>query len=213
MHFKQQDGTISTKRVVRSNNQSRTTFTHRNQADEIISIEEDPTDKYDPRIRPWYIGAAKTRTNFWTDVYIFFTDQKPGVTAAMPVIDDNDQLLGVLGADIELDQLSHFLRNLTIGRNGRALIIDGQGRLVAYPQAKQMLRREGDKVQPVTLDELGDSVLSRAYNRFKIEGHGHRILSVDNQRYLNSVSSLRSTVVRDWSVMIVVPAVVLSGSS
>ncbi|MGD9300698.1 MAG: cache domain-containing protein [Desulfobacterales bacterium] len=205
MPKKMSDGSIDTKIIDRTGNNKQVKWVRRDLSGAVITEEIVTDDTYDARTRPWYAGAVKARGLYWTDVYIFFTDQKPGVTAAMPVIDDNDQLLGVLGADIELDQLNHFLRELTIGRNGRALIIDGKGRLVAYPQAKQMLKREGDQMQPVTLDELGDSVLSRAYNRFKIEGHGHRILSVDNQRYLNSVSSLRSTVVRDWSVMIVVP--------
>jgi class 3 adenylate cyclase len=127
------------------------------------------------------------------------------VTAAMPVYDASDQLLGVLGADIALEELSNFFRDLTIGRNGQAMIVDQEGRLVAYPQVNRMLKQVGDTVQPVMLEELGDPVLNRAYNRYKIEGHGHRILTVGKQRYLNSVSSLRATVGRDWSVMIVAP--------
>ena len=55
------------------------------------------------------------------------------------------------------------------------------------------------------LDELDDPVLSRAFSRFKIDGHGMRTLVVDERRYLNTVSSLKTTVDRDWSVMIVVP--------
>ena len=55
------------------------------------------------------------------------------------------------------------------------------------------------------LDELNDPVLTRAFNRFKIEGHGKRELVVDERRYLNTVTSLESTVGRDWSVMIIVP--------
>jgi hypothetical protein len=199
------DGSIDTKIIDRSGNTKQVKWVRRDTAGLVVAEEEVTDDTYDARTRSWYMGAVEARGLFWTDVYIFHTDQKPGVTAAMPVIDDNDQLHGVLGADIVLDELSHFLKNLTIGRNGRALIIDRQGRLVAYPQAEQILKRVGDTMHPVTLDELGDVVLARAYNRFKIEGHGHRILTVDNRRYLNSVSSLRSTVVRDWSVMIVVP--------
>jgi adenylate cyclase len=202
---KMPDGSIDTKIMDRSGNSKHVKWVRRDTAGLVIAEEEVTDDTYDARLRPWYIGAAESRGLFWTDVYIFFADQKPGVTAAMPVIDDNDKLHGVLGADIALDELSHFLKNLTIGRNGRALIIDRRGRLVAYPHAEQILKRVGDTMHPVTLEELGDAVLARAYNRFKIEGHGHRILTVDNRRYLNSVSSLRSTVVRDWSVMIVVP--------
>ena len=205
MAKKMSGGSIDTKVIDRTEKTKQVKWIRRDRSGKVVAEEKVTDDTYDARTRPWYIGAAKDRGLFWSDVYFFFTDQKPGVTAAMPVIDDNDQLLGVLGADIELEALSTFFKNLSIGRNGRGMIIDRQGRLVAYPQLDQILKREGDTLQTVMLDELGDPVLSRAYNRFKIEGHGHRILTVDNRRYLNSFSSLRSTVVRDWSVMIVVP--------
>ena len=205
MPKKMAEGRIDTKIINRTGNTKEVKWIRRDSSGAVIREEIVTDDTYDARTRTWYAGAVDARGLFWSDVYIFFSDQKPGVTAAMPVMDDDDQLLGVLGADIELGVLNQFLSNLTIGRKGQALIIDKQGRLVAYPQADRMLMRAGDTLQPAMLDELGDPVLSRAYNRFKIEGHGHRILSVDNRRYLNSVSSLSSTVVREWSVMIVVP--------
>ena len=205
MPKKMPDGSIHTKIVDRTGNTKHVKWVRRDTSGLVVAEEEVTDDTYDARTRPWYIGAVEARGLFWTDVYIFFTDRKPGVTAAMPVFDDNDQLIGVLGADIELDELCNFFKDLTIGRNGQALIVDQEGRLVAYPQVNRMLKKVGDTLQPVMLDELGDPVLSRAYNRYKIEGHGHRILTVGKQRYLNSVSSLRATVGRDWSVMIVVP--------
>ncbi len=156
-------------------------------------------------MRPWYIGAVKDKGLYWTDIYIFFTDQSPGVTASMPVFDPEKKLLGVLGVDIKLAEVSAYLAGLTIGRHGQALIIDKQGRLVAYPEINRMLKEVEGKLQPVMLDELGDPVLDRAYNRFQIEGHGSRDLMVDKRRYLNTVSSLKSTVGRDWSIMIIVP--------
>ena len=205
MPKKMPDGSIDTKIINRGDNAKQVKWIRRDPAGLVVAEEEVTDDTYDARTRPWYTGAVEAQGLFWTDVYIFFADQKPGVTAAVPVIDDNGQLEGVLGADIELAALSTFFTNLSIGRSGQALIIDQQGRLVAYPQADRMLKRVGDSLQPAMLDELGDPVLSRAYNRFKVEGHGHRLLTVDKRRYLNSISSLRTTVGRDWSVMIVVP--------
>jgi len=205
MAKKMSGGSIDTKVIERRDTTKQVKWIRRDRSGSVVGEESIPDDTYDARTRPWYTGAVASRSLFWTDVYIFFTDQKPGVTAAMPVIDDNGKLYGVLGADIELEELSKFFRNLSIGRNGKALIIDKQGRLVAYPQTDRMLKRIGDVLQPGMLNELGDPVLSRAYNRFKIEGHGRRILTVDKRRYLNTISSLRATVGRDWSVMIVVP--------
>ena len=68
-------------------------------------------------------------SSYWSDIYIFFTDQKPGVTASLPIIADDGEFRGVLGLDIDLEQLSAFLASLQIGRSGRAMIIDEAGRL------------------------------------------------------------------------------------
>ncbi|MGB9437441.1 MAG: cache domain-containing protein, partial [Desulfobacterales bacterium] len=202
---KMPDGAIHTKNIELSEAGRRVTWTRRDKQNKIVNVEESVDDTYDPRVRPWYVGAVKEQALFWTDVYIFFTDQSPGITVSMPVFDPEKKLRGVLGVDIKLAELSAFLNGLKIGRHGRALIFDEQGRLVAYPETDRMLKKVEGELQPVMLDELGDPVLDRAYSRFQIEGHGSRDLMVDNRRYLNTVSSLKSTVGRDWSIMIIVP--------
>ena len=202
---KMPDGAIDTKDIELSEAGRRVTWTRRDQQNKILKVEESPDDTYDPRVRPWYVGAVREQALFWTDIYIFFTDQSPGITVSMPVFDPEKKLRGVLGVDIKLSELSAFLASLKIGRHGRALIFDERGRLIAYPETDRMLKKVEGELQPVMLDELGDPVLDRAYNRFQIEGHGSRDLVVDNRRYLNTVSSLKSTVGRDWSIMIIVP--------
>ena len=202
---KMPDGAIHTKNIELSEAGRRVTWTRRDKQNKIVNVEESVDDTYDPRVRPWYVGAVKEQALFWTDIYIFFTDQSPGITVSMPVFDPEKKLRGVLGVDIKLAELSAFLNGLKIGRHGRALIFDEQGRLVAYPETDRMLKKVEGELQPVMLDELGDPVLDRAYNRFQIEGPGSRELMVDKRRYLNTVSSLKSTVGRDWSIMIIVP--------
>jgi adenylate cyclase len=171
----------------------------------VVAVEHAEDDNYDAQGRPWYRGAVSSQKLYWSDIYIFFTDQKPGVIASLPIIADDGELRGVLGLDIDLEQLSAFLASLQIGRSGRAMIIDETGRLVAYPDLARLFKRVGEELQPVKLDDLGDPVLTRAFNRFRIEGHGHRALDVDRRRYISTASSLHTTIGRHWSIFIVVP--------
>jgi adenylate cyclase len=127
------------------------------------------------------------------------------VTAALPVIMDDGEIRGVLGLDIELEQMSAFLASLHIGRSGQAMIIDEVGRLIAYPDMTRTFQQVGEELQPVWLDELGDPMLTRAFDRFRVEGPGHRILNVNGQHYLSTASSLHATVGRNWSILSVVP--------
>ena len=85
------------------------------------------------------------------------------MTAALPIIADDGEIRGVLGLDIDLEQLSTFLASLQIGRSGRAMIIDETGRLVASPDLTRLFKRVGEELQPVKLDDLGDPVLTPAW--------------------------------------------------
>jgi adenylate cyclase len=199
------DGSIHTKRIARTDAATRVTWHRRNPRGEVTAVEHAAHDDYDPRVRPWYRGAVSGRKLYWSDIYIFFTDQKPGVTASLPIIADNGELRGVLGLDIDLEQLSAFLASLHIGRSGRAMILDETRRLVAYPDLTRLFKRVGEDLQPARLDDLSDPVLTRAFNRFRIEGYGYRALDVDRRRYISTASSLHATIGRHWSLFIVVP--------
>ena len=199
------DGSIHTKRIERADAATRVTWRRRNLQGEVMAVEPAEDDGYDARGRPWYRGAVSSRQLYWSDIYIFFTDQKPGVTTSLPIIADDGELRGVLGLDIDLEQLSAFLASLQIGRSGRAMIIDETGRLVAYPDLTRLFKRVGEDLQPVKLDDLGDPVLTRAFNHFRIEGYGARTLDVDHRRYISTASSLHATIGRHWSLFIVVP--------
>src|SRR5215469_4328222 len=93
------------------------TWVHRNAAGEEIGREDDPTDTYDPRTRPWYAGARGSEELFWTGVYIFFTQRAPGITVSARYRGAQGRL-HLFGVDITLDALSHFLASLKIGRSG-----------------------------------------------------------------------------------------------
>ncbi|MGD8251191.1 MAG: adenylate/guanylate cyclase domain-containing protein [Desulfobacterales bacterium] len=205
MSQKSLEGAIHTKVIDRDQDPPKVTWTRRDTADRVVRVEEEAFDGFDPRTRPWYIGATRTRAVYWTDVYVFFTSGKPGVTASISVVDPDDRLIGVLSIDILLEDLSRFLSNLRIGQSGQALLIDGQGNLVAFPDLGRMLKEGDGTIEPVRVDGLGDPVLTRAFDRFRIEGHGIRNITVDGKRYSSMASSLRSVVGRSWSILITVP--------
>src|SRR5215472_2671757 len=80
-------------------------WVHRNAAGEEIGRESDPTDTYDPRTRPWYVGALGTDELFWTGLYIFFTQRVPGITVSARHRTADGRLY-LFGVDITLDALS-----------------------------------------------------------------------------------------------------------
>ena len=203
---KMANGSIHSKHIETGGDKRRVTWIRRDPEGNEIVREEDPQDTYDPRSRPWYIGAAGERGIYWTDVYVFFTDRAPGITASMAFRSVDGRLLGAVGVDVSLASLSAFLANLKIGRHGQAMIIGERGYIVAFPELSRMLAERGGELVPRRLDELNDPVLVRAFNRFQVEGQGSRELSVNGRKYINTVSSLKPMVGRNWSTLILVPA-------
>jgi adenylate cyclase len=198
------DGGTDIKVIDNAPGPRRVTWIHRNAAGAEIGREEDPKDTFDPRTRPWFVGAAASDDLFWTKVYVFFTDQKPGLTAAVRYRGPNGRLY-VLGADITAEELSSFLASLAIGKTGKAIIMDDSGRVIATPSGRDVVRRDAQGgLTTAGIDELGDPVLTAAYDRFRIEGHGRRVIEVGDRRYITAVTPLE-TAGREWSVLIVVP--------
>lgn len=130
----------------------------------LIRRQFDPTDRYDPRKRPWYRKARGQNTLIWTDPYIFFTSKKPGITTANPVFDNLGSFLGVIGVDIEIDELSTFISKLNVSENGRAFILNQNGDLIAYPDLGKMHQTESaTKMRLTKIVELDDPVAREAF--------------------------------------------------
>ena len=181
-------------------------ITRRGPDGEILSSDDAvPWDGYDPRTRPWFKGVAEVKGLYWTDVYPFFTDQAAGITGALPFLDADGELRAVIGADVKLENLSRFLSELVIGETGLAFIVDDEGRVIAHPRA-ELLKVDGEGALRLTrVEDLGDPVVGRAFDRFRVEGHGRRDFELNGRRYISSVSSLKKLVQHDWSVVVVVP--------
>jgi PAS domain S-box-containing protein len=123
----------------------------------------DPTDSYDPRIRPWFKKALAQKKIVWTDPYIFFTSQKLGITIAGPSYDRIGDLKGVVGVDIEIDELSTFIGKLKIGKNGQAFMINNNGDVVAFPDLEKIKTKDSKASQSSRLVKISeiDDILSK----------------------------------------------------
>jgi adenylate cyclase len=199
-------GSIDTKVIDREDGGRKVTWTRRDRLGRTVLVEEDPSDTYDPRMRVWYASAVAARDRVvWSSLYIFFTDQKPGVTASEALFDAAGRAVAVFGVDIALDNLSEFLAKLPIGRTGRALIVDGEGRVIAFPDVSRTFRRVGTDLQPVPVGELGDPVLARAYDVFRVEGYGRRTIDIGGERYITAATQILGGHSQDWTTLIVVP--------
>src|SRR5262249_27882764 len=132
---------------------------------------------YDPRRRPWYRGAvdmssAPAARNasaaarvYWTQPYVFFTAQAPGITAALE-FRASDGLVRVAGFDLALTDISTFTTGLRPGGHGKVIVLTDDGRVIGLPSHETFDNRDARRALLLKRpDELGLPVVTEAVRR------------------------------------------------
>ncbi|HOB02112.1 MAG TPA: cache domain-containing protein, partial [Casimicrobium huifangae] len=135
----------ATVRLQKSGGEPRTIYSARAPGDRTRLIETE-SRVYDARSRVWYQLAKAAQRLTWTPVYVSFASGALVTTAAQPVVSPSGTLFGVLAADVELSELSTFMKSVAVSANGVAFIVDRDGMLVASSTPEQPFRNE-DGVQ------------------------------------------------------------------
>lgn len=176
----------------------------------IVKRTINPTETFDHRNRSWYIRAKNTKSTIWTDPYIFFTAQQPGISLASPVKNPDGSIRGVVGVDIEISSISEFLSTLQIGVNGRALIINKNGDVIAHPN-KELLkaRAEDGSAKFFNIRDFGDPIARAAFANLGSDDNlpDSEITSkfeYDGQAYISTIMPMISEDL-PWTIAVYVP--------
>ncbi len=146
----------------------------------VVNHTDLPEDDFDPRATVWFKGAVSGAGHqFWSAPYLFRPTGKPVVTVAVGrrTADGADHVAAV---DVALDALSRFTSDIRIGTRGHALIVDGDGRLIASPE---LLGHAADP-SDTRLDPSRDPVLARTWNEQRVMGMGARMVAVSGVRHV-----------------------------
>ena len=160
---------------------------------------------YDPTTRGWYKAAKAAKGFSWSDLYVFFSLKKPGITAAQPVFDSGDELIAVVGVDVELDELSHFLNTLPLSERSIPFIANAQHQLVAFPDSTRVVDLTETKPRAVHIEELEEDWVVEASRRHFDNGQNEFTFEWGDEEYLASFSALPAEVGQEWTVGVVVP--------
>jgi hypothetical protein len=87
--------------------------------------------------RIWYSGSTlendPERTPWWTPPYLDATGRGLVTTAAMPVYNQNQQLIGVVGFDVTLNEMRARIEAAHFLQSGYSFLIDNSGHAIALP--------------------------------------------------------------------------------
>ncbi|MDD1685870.1 hybrid sensor histidine kinase/response regulator [Methanoregula sp.] len=88
--------------------------------------------QYDPRDRPWYILAKEHPGQVSvTDPYQAVTTDDVNIGIVTPVLDRNGTMIGVVGADITLVNLTGYITSVGSVDGGEMILVDQKGTILA----------------------------------------------------------------------------------
>ncbi len=85
-----------------------------------------------PDSSDWYQSAVNKGDLVWSNVRRESGTDKLLITAAKPVFNENNNLVGVIGADLALATINNIVEQIEIGEKGYAFIVNEQGEIIAH---------------------------------------------------------------------------------
>lgn len=100
----------------------------------------EPPAGMDMRQRPWYVAAEKSSDAIFTEPYEAVNVKGLVVTAAIAARDRKGELLGVVAADILIDDVINFVTSQKLLGYGYGMLLDQKGNLIAHPNKDYIMK-------------------------------------------------------------------------
>lgn len=164
---------------------------------------------YDPRTRPWFQKAVEAKKPVWTGIFNFYTFGQgghfiPGITAAAPIYNKQQQLMGVFALGFSIDGIQNFVKDLKVTKNAMIYITNGKQQIIAY---RNLFEGKDVRGEILTAADLKKYRLPLA-NVIK-PGHpqGSSSYTFQGNLYFMSYQPINSIVTESpWHIVIIVPA-------
>src|SRR5919202_825622 len=190
-----------------------------NQGNRILPGEN--VGKYEYQQEPWYADTIQAGKPTWSKVYQWEQPPNPiAVSFGRPVRDKNNIIIGVIGIDQRLSQISDFLREFKVSPSGKIFIIERNGLIVATSSTEQPFTMVDGKPKRLGVLDSKDPMigstaqyLQRTFGNFSQINNSQQLeLRINNsnlpwqsQRQFIKVMPWRDKLGLDWLIVTVVP--------
>ncbi|QFI38478.1 EAL domain-containing protein [Moritella marina ATCC 15381] len=168
---------------------------------------------YDPTIRPWYAPFAENKAAGWANIYSNIDSEKTfTISSAAPVIRDN-KLLGVVATDIDLLQLSQFIKPDSSEFGGLTYITNADGALIANSLQAPLIDPDNQHILATDSDSTLIAINAAQIIEQQLETDQHAAtfeFSHDSIRYFSRISAYNNNNLQ-WYIVVTLPEDVLLG--
>jgi len=118
-------------------------------------------DGYDPRKRPWYQDAVKANASVMTEPYVDASSGDLIISAAVPV-QRAGKLAGVVGSDFSLETMVKMIKEIDLGGQGTAFLVNKSGQILIHPDAKLVTKTLADAF-PAQTPKIGSGLVATEF--------------------------------------------------
>ncbi|WP_333472258.1 SpoIIE family protein phosphatase [Microcoleus sp. herbarium12] len=160
----------------------------------------------------WYTQAAKAGKPIWTSVYSLDQLNFIAVGAMRPIY-AKGKLIGVIGVDLQLSNITTFLHNLNFSKSGRIFIMERDGKLIGNSGSQPSFTRVNNKAQRFSVFNISDPViqataqtLQNQLGSFKnIINNQSLNIEIKGQKHFVMVNPWQDKFGLDWLIVTLVP--------
>jgi len=154
---------------------------------------------YDPRPRSWFRESQRTQSTVISDVYIFASLKKPGITVSKTVYHKPALSIGV---DLSLDDLGRLVKKLSPGENGIVAVLDRDGLVIAHPEPEIAVRQSQlGSVEMLLASEIDDHLLRQAYDMLDLSASSEATFTSNNQDYVSFFKPPSTNNLATWNII------------
>ncbi len=175
-------------------------------------LEIDP--EYDHKQEGWYRRALQAKKAVWSEPYVW-TDGTGTVSiaAGRPVFDAHYHFIGAVGVDLELADISQFLRSLNISSSAGIFIIERNGSVIASSNQEPPVKQVNQKIERLNVLNSQDPMmrataqsLQRTFGGFEtIQANQQLEFQFEGERQFVHVTPWKDRSGLDWLVVVRLP--------
>ncbi len=198
----------------RLKNSPGTSIYHTDNKDRRTKLKEFVIEKYDVTKESWYADAVHAGNPVWSKIYQW--QDKPevlSISSSYPVYNRDRKLIGALGVDLILSDISNFLGQLKISKTGQTFIIERSGLLVASSTKDPPFIIKNGKAERLNVSEIANPLIrATVLNLNKSFGNLNDIktsqfldFKIGNERQFVQVTPWQDKSGIDWLIVVTIP--------
>nr|WP_314781241.1 methyl-accepting chemotaxis protein [uncultured Treponema sp.] len=157
--------------------------------------------------RDWF-NSVLQGNRFATEPYLSRSDNKMIQTFAVPIYDDNKQIIGILAAATLAERLSDLIDDIVVGKTGACYITGIEGTIIA-DRDKSLVDNRINVINDAKQDASLVSVASFLSQAIEVDESEVGHYNYKGNSYIASYATVKTT---DWTVVIRAPVHEFMGS-